>query len=83
MHSAFTKCCQITFVSRNDARYSGNETNKEVIFQPLIEFKTCFMTASVPLSYFSKLGRAEDRIKAVDTWLLFEILNALGGYSII
>lgn len=86
-NALFVLCClltpvQITFVSQNNDGHSGNDINRESIFQPLVEFKTCFKTASVPLFYFLKLGHGEERFKAIDTWLLFEILNAIGGYSI-
>lgn len=66
-------------MSKEDDRHA----NRETAIQSVIEFRTCFRTASVPLSYFLRHGSTEDRIKAVDTWLLFEILNAVGGYSIL
>ena len=40
--------------------------------------------ATIPSDFFFRPGfyDIEERVKVVETWFLFEILNAIGGYSI-
>ena len=72
---------QIRIVSRDSSRHAlGGGTH----LQPAIEFRTCFKVATIPSDFFFRPGfyDNEERIRVIETWLLFEILNAIGGYSI-
>ena len=75
---------EITIASRNGG------TRRALLdgvssYQPVIEFRTCFKMATIPFGLFLEqpgFYDNEERVQMIETTLLFEILNAIGGYSI-
>lgn len=50
-------------------------------------FRTCAKEVRIPVPYLQKIGAAatdaESFQKAFDHWMLLEILNGIGGHSIL
>ena len=89
-----THIIQIIISEENDLYYAENSDQARIMMgQGKISFRTCSHTARLPATYITELARASyppvpggepaSFDDAFDHWLLCEMLNAIGGHSIL
>ena len=85
-------CWQVSIVDESDGLYSGNrETNRALMSQGVISFKTCSRNVQVPAPYIVYLAGQQyppgqgteprDFTQAFENWVLCQILTATGSHT--
>ena len=89
-----TLTIQIIISEKNDLYYAENSNQARIMMdQGRISFRTCSRTARLPAKYIIGLAQASfppvpggepaSFDDAFDHWLLCELLNAIGGHTIL
>lgn len=93
LHSFLLLICsiKITFIDDGDPAYGTRGSREAMIREGKINFKTCYSKVLIPASYFVRLAFAQrsacnvsgptNFCDAVDSWLLCEVLNAIGNHT--
>lgn len=84
----FLSIRQVEFVEDNDPSYGTSAIRTAMIDEGKINFKTCFSKVLIPASYIIRLAIQNSSLdshifqRAVDHWLLCEVLNAIGNHTV-
>jgi hypothetical protein len=82
----------VILVGDQDNNYSSGEMRATMLAHGKISFRTCLRQVRFPASYFAILsglnyGTLHPELtsldKAIEHWILVELLNAIGGHSIL
>lgn len=81
---------QVYFVHDDDVQYAPARYRAGMMAEGKICFRTCFSQARIPMSYIQRLmgaSHSPDREPhsahdAIEHWLLYELLSAIGSHTI-